>query len=32
MFKSKLAFGMICAGLLITGVGIGATIVRSGRQ
>ena len=32
MFKSKLAFGMISVGLLVTGIGIGATIVRGGRR
>lgn len=30
--RNKLAFGMIGVGLLITGIGIGALIVKGGRQ
>lgn len=32
MFKNKLALGMVGVGLLIVGIGIGATIVKGGRQ
>lgn len=32
MIKNKLALGMISAGLLIVGIGIGVTIVKGGRQ
>ena len=32
MIKNKLALGMISAGLLIVGIGIGVTIAKSGRQ
>ena len=32
MFKNRLAFGMFSVGLLITGIGIGALIVKGGNQ
>ena len=32
MIKNKLALGMISAGLLIAGIGIGVTIAKGGRQ
>ena len=32
MIKNKLALGMISAGLLLVGIGIGVTIAKGGRQ